>query len=476
MSHIPEATEEVLSTLNKDGTRKKIRPRLSTGSFLRRRRAVGYGLMLLFILLPYAHLLLGKTILLLDITRRTFVVFGATFLATDTVVLLLFLVAFVISIFLLTALFGRVWCGWACPQTVYMELLYRPIERLFEGPPAQQRKRDREGGGIRRFAKNVVFLVVSAVLAHTFLAYFVPAEELATWIFKNPSAHPYAFGTAMVTTVAMFIDFAWFREQTCIVACPYGRLQAVLIDKQSLIVGYDESRGEPRGRRKKDQEGESGDCIDCKACVNTCPTGIDIRRGLQMECVGCTQCIDACDAIMERIEKPRGLIRYTSQDALAGNQTKLLRPRVVIYPLILVGLLSLLGMALSSRASADVMLLRGRGVPFTVMDDGNVSNQVRIKIQNRDTKKHAYKLELIEPKSGLKVITPTNPLPVRAGHHAEGIMFVITPDKTFPENGKLPIKIRISAKGFEEVVSWQLLGPGSRFGVGGGLGLSGGKP
>ena len=248
---VPIANHRVLPTLNQDGTRRWIRPKLSHGVWYARRRVVAYVLMLVFFAIPHIRVG-GKPLILLDLPRRQFTFVGVTFLPTDTLLLMLLMASILIGVFLLTALFGRVWCGWACPQTVYMEFLFRPIERFFEGGRSGSLELDRQGrrGQLdpRRLAKYAVYGVLSLFLAHTFLAYFVGVEQLAVWVRRSPVEHPTSFAIMALTSGAIMLDFTWFREQTCLVACPYGRVQSVLLDRQSLIVAYDVNRGEPRAK------------------------------------------------------------------------------------------------------------------------------------------------------------------------------------------------------------------------------------
>ncbi len=456
---IPEAGEQVLSTLDAQGKRIWIRTKTAKGRFWKARAIVAWGLIALFTLIPYLRMN-GKPLVLLDIGKRQFTLFGTTFLPTDTMFLMLLLVGIFLLIFLLTAIFGRVWCGWACPQTVYMEYVYRPLERLLEGDRGKQMRLDREGPNLRRVVKWAAFLVISAFLAHTFLAYFVGVEALARWVRQSPIEHPTAFLVMAATTILMFLDFAWFREQTCLVACPYGRLQSVLLDRNSLIIGYDGARGEPRGRPKKaDAPGTAyGDCIDCKACVITCPTGIDIRNGLQMECVACTQCIDACDAIMDKVKRPRGLIRYGSVNGFAGKPARILRPRVIVYPLLLAAVFGALGVSLARRGAADVTVLRGIGAPFIETPAGEIANQIRIKIVNRSGADRSYTLSVAEP-AGLTIIAPQNPLAVADGKTETTTIFVNAPRGAFT-GGQLPVVFRVDdGAGFVEDEQYLLLGP-----------------
>jgi len=457
----PQASSNrVLSTMNEDGSRRWIRPRLSPGRFLSARFAVGWALILVFVLIPHLRFA-NKPLVLLDVVHRQFTLLGKTFLATDLIFLTYLMVGVIIAVFLVTAVLGRVWCGWACPQTVYLELLFRPLEQWVEGGPSQQRRLDREGPNARRILKNFLFVLISGFLAHTFLAYFVGWDDLIGWLQRSPFDHPLAFLLVAGTTGAMFFDFSWFREQTCLVACPYGRFQSVLLDRDSLIVGYDTKRGEPRVKpavAKKSPELPAGDCIECRACVTTCPTGIDIRDGLQMECIGCAQCIDACDAIMDRVGKPRGLVRYSSETLLAGESLHLLRPRTIIYPILLVLAFGLLAVGLATDESADVTFLRRLGAPYTASLDGTITGQVRIKIQNRSDEERAYLVELLGYAEA-ELIAPENPLRVPAGEAATTSIFLLAPQATFTA-GEHAIEIRISdGVDFVGTFEYLMLGP-----------------
>jgi cytochrome c oxidase accessory protein FixG len=449
--------ERVLSTLNEDGSRHWLRPKLARGRFLRRRRVVAYALIALFVALPRIPIG-GRPALLIDLITRELVVFGAVFRPSQSVILLLLGTTLVLAVFVVTALFGRVWCGWGCPQTVYLEHVFRPIERWLQGTPAQQAKLSRWHP--RKLATLAVYTALAFALANVFLAYFVGAARLETWVFESPLDHLGGFGVVALVTALMLANFAWFREQTCIVACPYGRLQSVLLDRQSLIVGYDVRRGEPRGKPKKSLPvvGERGDCVDCAACVAVCPTGIDIRDGLQMECIGCAQCIDACDAVMDKLHRPRHLIGHTSQAELAGEPRRLLRPRMIIYPALLAIVGGLFAVSVATRSVAEVIALRVDGPSFMTLPGGKVASQIRLKIENESDTKRLYMITLADaPDAVLR--SPLEVWNIRP-HHAQEIPLFVEAAATTFRSGERRVYLQIhDDAGFSRVMPITLLGP-----------------
>ena len=453
----PLSTERVLSTLNEDGTRNWLRPKLARGRFLRHRRIVAYALIALFVALPFVRIG-GRPALLIDLVAGELDVFGGVFRPSDGLVLMLLGLTIVLAVFVVTALFGRVWCGWGCPQTVYLEMLFRPIERWLEGTPGQAARLPRLHP--RRLAKWAIYAALAFAIANVFLAYFVGVDRLRVWVLESPSAHLGGFTVVASVAVLMLGNFGWFREQTCIVACPYGRLQSVLLDRQSLIIGYNAQRGEPRGKAKKRLPviGEPGDCVDCNACVSVCPTGIDIPDGLQMECIGCAQCADACDQVMDKMHRPRHLIGYTSQDELAGQPRRLLRPRMVIYPSLLLIVGSLLVWSVVGRATAQVSSLRNDGPSFMTLPDGRIASQVRLKIENATPGLRRYSVTLAgAPDANLKsalAVWEIKP------HHTRQIpLFVEAAAKTFT-HGERRVHLRVfDDEGFERIVTVTLLGP-----------------
>lgn len=468
---ILDSTEEILSTMDLEGNRKWIYPTPSKGRFYWQRLIMGWALIALFVALPIVKIG-GQPAVLLDFVRREFALFGLTFYPTDTFLLLLIGLASLVFIFLLTSLLGRVWCGWGCPQTVYLEFVFRPIERWIEG---KEHVRARRNAGPwtfdriwRRTATLSIYVAISVALAHVFVSYFVGWEQLLTWMTAPPTEQWGFFMLMAVTSGLVFFDFAYFREQMCTITCPYARLQSVLVDEDSLIVSYDPVRGEPRARRskktiRKEEAGEipaQGDCIDCYACVRTCPTGIDIRDGLQMECIACTQCIDACDDIMDKIDKPRGLIRYTSERALDRLPTRIVRPRTVIYAGLFVALAVMLGAGVASREAYEVNLARAVGEPFVTLPDGRIANRLRFRVHNRTSEAATYRIEALEPDVAEVRVVGVQPVALEPLEMKRTETWIVVPPDIFAGSDRKDAVFRLVFEdGATQTLAFPLLGP-----------------
>ncbi len=444
------------SSLRSDGHRQHVHPADVHGRFTRARHVVFTILGVVLVAVPWIRIE-GRPALFLDVPARLFFAFGHSFNAQDFWLVFFLLSAVLFTLIVVTTVLGRVWCGWACPQTVFLEGVFRPIERLIEGP---RNERIRRNEGPRDFAffwrkalKHTLFIVVALIIGHAFLAYFVSIPSLLEMVQRSPTEHPTAFAWVIIMSGAFYANFAWFREQLCLVICPYGRLQSVLTDDDSLVVGYDTSRGEPR-RKGKDREG-AGDCVECGRCVAVCPTGIDIRNGLQIDCIGCTECIDACDEIMVKLDRPRGLVRYDSLRGLRGGATRFLRPRVLAYAALGAIGATVAFFALSGRMPYEATLLRMRGAPY-VVDGETIRNTFQLHVVNKED--HAITLtlrgevpsdaELTLPESLELAALESRPIMVlvqfpRGGPSATGGTLLVT--ATLDETGAEPAIVRTSA-------------------------------
>jgi len=384
-----QPNRDAVSTIRDDGSRRFLYPADAPGRFSRARRGVGLGLIALYLALPWIRIG-GYPAVFLDVAQRRFHLFGLTLAAQDAWLLFFLISGFGFGLFFVTALFGRIWCGWSCPQTVFLDQVYRRVERWIEGDAVRRHQLAEApwtGAKLaRRAAKHAIYLILSAAIAHLFLAYFISIPAVWGMMRDAPGRNWASFVFIAAVTGAIYFNFAWFREQLCVVLCPYGRLQSALTDDHTLVVGYDWARGEPRG---KPGAPAVGDCVDCDRCVRVCPTGIDIRQGLQLECIGCAACIDACDEVMTRVGRVQGLIRYDSLSGLAGKPTRWLRPRTVLYGILLVIGASVATWEISSLRPAFLSVTRMVGAPYYVDGDA-IRNQFLVRLVNKRAEPVAF--------------------------------------------------------------------------------------
>ncbi len=394
-----------LGNITPDGERLKIHPRKPRGRFHRARVLVSWVLLAILFAGPFVTIN-GHPLLLLNVLERKFVLFGVPFWPQDFHLFLLVVLTFVVFIVLFTAIFGRIWCGWACPQTIFLEMVFRKIEYFIEGDAVQQRRLDKAPWTadklMRKGLKHGIYLSLSFLIANTFLAYIIGIDELWVIVTDPLSQHLAGLGSISIFSLLFYGVFSRFREQACIIVCPYGRWQAMMVNEDTVAVTYDYKRGEPRGKARKGGQAVRGlgDCVECKQCVQVCPTGIDIRNGIQMECVNCTACIDACDEVMDRVDRPRGLIRYSSYNGVEGGQRRLFTPRVLGYTGVLVVLLIVAATLFSTRDAVQAVILREPGRLYNELSDGRLSNFYSVKVINKTFETIPISVRLDAPADG----------------------------------------------------------------------------
>jgi cytochrome c oxidase accessory protein FixG len=402
-----------LATADKAGRRQWIYPKQPAGPFYRWRTWFSWLLLLIMFAGPFITIG-GNPLLLMNIVERKFVILGQIFWPQDMIIFAIAILLFLTGIVIFTAAFGRLWCGWACPQTVMMEMVFRKIEYFIEGDAHRQQALAAAPWNAEKIAKKLskqaIFLGLSFVVGNVLLSYIIGWQPLYQIIIDPPAKHLTGLTFMILFTLLFYGIFARFREQACTFICPYGRIQSVLLDENSIVVAYDYKRGEKRGALRQGQKfGERryagfGDCVACHQCVAVCPTGIDIRNGTQMECVHCTACIDACDAVMARVGSPRGLIRYASLNGIERGERLRLTPRLKGYAVILLALAAGLGFMIFTRTDVETTLLRASGALFQQMPDGRFSNLYTVRVVNKTSREMPVELRLESPAGDLRVM------------------------------------------------------------------------
>lgn len=412
--NIFELDPERLATTDEHGNRVYIYPEDVKGIWKDRRKVFYWFLILLYLVLPWFYIN-GKPALMVDIFNREFTLLGFTLHGVEPILFFLMVASGLFFIGFVTSLFGRVWCGWACPQTVFIQSIFIKIETFFEGKARERRELDKAPMSLNKFLRRsgkwIAYLVVALHIAHTLVGYFIGPRELFQITMHSPSENWGVFVSTMILTTIFLLDFGWFREQFCIIACPYGRMQSVLMDENSLVVSYDAKRGEPRRGTESVARENEGDCINCYNCVKVCPTGIDIRRGTQLECIACTQCIDACDDIMTKLKKPKGLIKYSSENQISGKERKVITVRSAIYVIISLTFISLFLFFLNASTNLSMVFLRSK-IPFQVIEQGQtVVNHFTLKLVHQGSKiyKVRYSIQGSEFDNSIKVVTNQDP-------------------------------------------------------------------
>ena len=458
-----DAFRDRIATIGEDGDRVWVYPKKPKGFYTTWRNRVSYVLLVILFVGPFIKVN-GEQLFMLNVIERKFVLFGKIFWPQDFYLFVIGMITSVVFIILFTVIYGRIFCGWVCPQTIFMEMLFRKIEYAIEGDWQKQRKLNKMPWNAEKIRKKVlkngVFFLISFVIANTFLTYIIGRDEWLELITDDPMNHIGGLSSILIFTGVFFGVFARFREQVCTVVCPYGRLQGVLLDTKSIVVAYDFVRGENRSRfkRREDrQEAKKGDCIDCHACVDVCPTGIDIRNGTQLECINCTACIDACDAIMDKVGFERGLIRYASEENIKEKKEFTFTPRMIAYTSVLGLLLSLLVLLLAVRGVTDTTILRTPGMLFQEQEDGRISNLYQFKVINKSSDSLNIRFEALSHNAELKLVGSSKK--IGRGELLEGALFMVL-DKENIEGVKTNVEIGVFAGDRQlETIKTSFIGP-----------------
>ncbi|HMP75854.1 MAG TPA: cytochrome c oxidase accessory protein CcoG [Kiritimatiellia bacterium] len=458
---------DAIPTADKKGNRIWIYPRKPEGRFYRWRTWVTWLLLAILVSGPFIKIN-GIPLLMMNIPARKFALFGQMFWPQDFYIFALLLLALFIMIVLFTAVFGRIWCGWLCPQTIFMEMVFRKIEYWIEGDAHQQRALDTAPWTaskiLRKGAKHAIFFGLLFLVGNLLLAYIIGVDELWRIVSDDPRNHLVGLGAMIGFSLLFYGIFARFREQACTFICPYGRFQSVLLDDHSIVVAYDHRRGEPQQRFQKTQPYDArraagvGDCINCRMCVDVCPTGIDIRNGTQMECVNCTACIDACDNVMDRLSFPRGLIRFASQRNITEGLPFRLTPRIIGYSVLLLGLTGVLAGILITRTNVETQILRAPGTLFQELPGGEIGNLYLVKVANKTLRDIPVELRLESP-DGVTLQIAGGSLQAPRESLAQSAIVVSAP-RALLRNGNLPLEIGVYEDGKRlRVLKTNLLGP-----------------
>lgn len=448
----PESFRDALASVREDGKRNWVYPKMVKGFFYNYRSYLSWLLLAILFAGPFIKVD-GRPYMLFNIFERKFIIFGAAFWPQDTHLLIFLLLIFFVFVILFTVVFGRVWCGWACPQTLFMEMVFRKIEYLIEGDANQQRTLN-EGPWTaekiwKKGLKISVFGLISLLIGHLVMAYLIGIDQVIQIVTQPPTAHLAGFiGLVAFSGIFMFV-FSWFREQACIVVCPYGRLQGVLLDDNSINVMYDYVRGEPRSpiRKQVTEVAPKGDCVDCGLCVQVCPTGIDIRNGTQMECVNCTACIDACDEVMVKVDRPTGLIRYASENSIKQGFQKLFTGRVKGYTFVLMLLVAAFVSLIATREDLEGTITRFPGMTYQARPDGKVSNLYNITLINKTFEPQSVTIVSMADGMNVEIVGDTNWV-IEPQTKFEGRFFLVK-EQTDVKVPQEKVHLVLSAEGVE---------------------------